>query len=223
VIYQVPSPPTSGWSPTFSVSLYLENVGAAAFARMVTDASLLPSAGTMTGRINFVVTPEGMMNCEIDLQLRNIQYAANPRSNYVRARRTEVERGIKELQVSDHIAKKMQRAMERSRNTPGQSGASRDYRRGRAGCVSRRPSGRWLRPSAFRPDGQSRHRPLHVRHDRKDRRSAGGKRGAAVARALMADESGNGNPMTRGLRNVGRGVRRLFGGGGDDKKRKDPK
>ena len=223
VIFQVPSPPTSGWSPTFSVSLYLENVGAAAFARMVSDASLLPSAGTMTGRINFVVTPEGVMNCEIDLQLRNIQYAANPRSNYVRARRTEVERGIKELQVSDHIAKKCSAPW----NDPGIRLAK---------VVQAEITGEAVQdasPAVQAAAGYDRLRFVQTDKAAIDRYTSdmtakigealGGKRGAAVARALMADEAGNGNPMTRGLRNVGRGVRRLFGGGGDDKKRKDPK
>ncbi len=44
----------------------------------------------------------------------------------------------------------------------------------------------------------------------------GGARGATVAKALTTRDDSGGNAVTRGVRSVGRGIRRLFGGG--DKK-----
>ena len=41
----------------------------------------------------------------------------------------------------------------------------------------------------------------------------GGERGAAVARALSTNDGSGGNVVSRGARSVGRGIRRLFGGG----------
>ncbi len=41
----------------------------------------------------------------------------------------------------------------------------------------------------------------------------GGERGAAVAKALGANDAQSQNGVSRGVRSVGRGIKRVFGGG----------
>lgn len=47
-----------------------------------------------------------------------------------------------------------------------------------------------------------------------------GESGAAVAKALTSDTTSGGNPVTRGARSVGRGIKRLFGGGSNPSPKK---
>lgn len=199
----------------FTVTLYLENVGAAAFTRLVSDASLLPSAGTMTGKIRLTVTPEGQMDCDIDLQLRNVQYAPNPRSSYVQARRTAVEAGLQQFVVNEHVARRC--------NADWHEPQFRVAKALQAEITGEAVHG--APPVVQGAAGYDRLRFVEADQAALDRYTAdmstrigealGGARGAAVAHALMASDSErrSDNALTRGLRDMGRGIKRVFGGG----------
>jgi hypothetical protein len=214
---------TVQWSPTFTVSMYLENIGAAAFSRLTSDASLMPASGTMTGHIRLAVSPEGTIDCELDLQLLNVRYAANPRSSYVQARRVEVEQGVKDLVISQHIAKRCE--------VPWHEPDVRVVK-----AIQSEITGEAMHsapPVLQAAAGYDRLR--FVQNDReaiakfssdlsaKIGEAIGGERGAAIAKALTASATTKGdgaNPVSRGLRSVGRGFKRVFGGGTTDKKKK---
>jgi hypothetical protein len=216
--YRNASAAPNAWAPTFTVSMYLENVGAAAIGRLTYDASLMPSAGTMTGRIKFAVNAEGALECDVDVQMRNVEYAPNPRSNYIQARRQEVEQGLKGFTINDHI----RRVCKADWQEP-------DFRLAKA--LQAEITGEAVKdaPAVVQgAAGYDRLRFVDVQNvaintftdemTAKIGAAIGGARGEEVARALTAKTDQNGgNPVTRGVRSVGRGIKRLFGGG--DKKK----
>jgi hypothetical protein len=210
------------WSPTLDLSIYLENVGAAALSRLVSDASLLPTAGSMTGRIHLVVNTEGKLNCKIDLQLRNVQYAPNPRSRYVQARRAQVERDLAEYVVNDHIATECAADWQE----PGFRVAKALQAEITGGAVQT------ASPLVQGAAGYDRLRFVQADPEAVDTFTSdmstkigaaiGGQRGAAVAQALTAPHGQEGNAVTRGLKSVGRGFKRLFGGRESTPSKKKP-
>lgn len=212
------------WAPTFNVAVYLENVGAAALSRVVSDASLMPTSGTMTGHVKLAVAPSGQMTCDIDLQLLNVRYGINPRSSYVQARHAAVEAGVRDMVVNDHVAAKCQAKWDE----PELRVAKAVQAEITGGAV------RHASPAVQAAAGYDRLRfvaldDAAIKSFTSDMsasigRVIGGERGAAVAKALADTDTGRpGNPVTRGLSSVGRGIKRIFGGGGDNDDQKKKK
>lgn len=90
-----PPPPQEGnafaafdgpvWRPILKSTLYLENVGAAAFARLTPDASILPVRGSMTGTVVLAVA-SGQVECAAELKLQDVAFAVNEKSPLVNER-----------------------------------------------------------------------------------------------------------------------------------------
>ena len=59
--------------PLLVTSIYLENVGVAALAAIVYEASIIPAEGTVTGRIDLVMDQE-RVDCLADVMLRNVKW-----------------------------------------------------------------------------------------------------------------------------------------------------
>jgi hypothetical protein len=86
------------WSPSVQVAVYLENVGTTAFGRMVPGALLIPASGTMTGRIELAVE-DRRVECRTDLTLRDVSYVANPAA----ARVPGLARGLDEFRANRRV------------------------------------------------------------------------------------------------------------------------
>jgi hypothetical protein len=91
-----------GWSPTFNANVYLENVGVAAVGQMLARGALMPSAGTMTGKIQLAVANDGL-TCKTDLQLMNVSYAPNPNSGLLRGNTDVMRAGLSGVRVSRKV------------------------------------------------------------------------------------------------------------------------
>jgi hypothetical protein len=65
--------------PSFSMKLYLENIGMAAFAQMVPTTTIQPVKGTLRGNLEIVrAAPTGVV-CHANLVAQDVQFAPNPR------------------------------------------------------------------------------------------------------------------------------------------------
>lgn len=66
--------------PTFSIKLYLENIGMGAFARMVPTTTIQPVKGTLRGNLELVrAAPATTVACRANLVAEDVQFAPNPR------------------------------------------------------------------------------------------------------------------------------------------------
>lgn len=86
------------WNPFMKADLYLENVGAAAFARLTPDAAIVPVTGSMTGMVTFEVA-SGQVDCVADLALQDVRFAANEKSAFLRRGHEDVR-----AQLADYRA-----------------------------------------------------------------------------------------------------------------------
>jgi hypothetical protein len=93
---------TTAWSPTVDAKVYLENVGVAAVGQMLARGALMPAAGTMTGNIQLTVA-EDKTTCKTDLQLMNVSYAPNPNSGLLRGNTDAIRVGLNGVRVSKKI------------------------------------------------------------------------------------------------------------------------
>ena len=129
-----PAPPAEGdvfaafdsgplWAPRMRVNLYLENVGAAAFARLTPNAALLPVRGSMTGNVSLAVA-SGQVECVADLQLRNVVLAVNEKSIFIDERR----RASVEAQLADYRANGQHTFACGGLLAPGDEGGDAGYR-----------------------------------------------------------------------------------------------
>jgi hypothetical protein len=66
--------------PTFSMKLYLENIGMGAFARMVPTTTIQPVKGTLRGNLELVRAASATaVVCRANLVAEDVQFAPNPR------------------------------------------------------------------------------------------------------------------------------------------------
>jgi len=164
----------------------------------------------MTGRINLEVSNEGILLCDIDMQLQNVQYAVNPRSSYVQGRRAQVEQGVRGLVVNQHIARRctapwqdpqfrVTKALQAEITGEAVKDAPQVVQ-GAAGWDQLR----FVQSDEAALAGYSSDMSAEIG------KLIGGERGAAVARALTAADAQGGNVVTRGMRSVGRGLKNVF-------------
>ncbi len=67
----------AGGDLPFEISIYLENIAAAAFGRMVPNTTLIPVNGTIGGNVK-VIRTAAKARCEGGFTLKNVHLAANP-------------------------------------------------------------------------------------------------------------------------------------------------
>jgi hypothetical protein len=216
------------WSPSYDLTFRLVNVGAATFGRFAApDATVLPKSGRVDGEIVMARLGSTLEKCRINVRLRDVQYAPNPRSPFAQVSGPTFEQQLAAVRVSDVVSRdcavvgdeqRVQRVSQTLQTlvTSSALDTAPPIVRGAAAydqtaVVDGTP------PS-----------PAELTRQVKQQLSAGlgqaiaGDKGAAVARALTGSSStgpsagapsSGGNVVSRGARSVGRGIKRLFGGG----------
>lgn len=218
---------TDAWSPSYDLTFRLVNVGAATFGRFAApDATVVPRSGRVDGEIAMARTGSTLDKCRINVRLRDVQYAPNPRSPFSQESGPTFERQLAEVRVNDVVSRdcvvvgEEQRVLRVSQTLQTlvtssalatappivRSAAAYDQ----TAVVEGKPA-----------------TPAEITRQVREQLSAdlgqaiAGEKGAAVARALTGSSTGasagvpssDGNVVTRGARSVGRGIKRLFGGG----------
>ena len=216
-----------GSQPETKVSVHLENVGAAAMGRLSPNARLVPASGSVSGRVELAIAAD-RIDCQADLVLRNVTYALNPFAPLRPEPRQQVQATLANVTLNGPAA-----APCNSKTSPG------DYRVVPAVQASvtdvavkdAPPDVRILAAADVMQmrDGET----VADLSDVLQRGAAAalgrvmGGRANSLATHALADQGGQdparpttGNPVTRGLKSVGGGIKKLFGG---DEKRANKK
>ena len=207
----------SSWTPSYDLTVRLVNVGAATFARFAApDASIVPTSGQVDGEIRLVSGGPDVDVCRMAVTLRNVTYGVNPRSPFSRTAGLALERDLAPLRISNALSvdctggsglgpRPEQRASQRLQTlvTSGALEGASPLVQGAAGFDE----------ASVISGGTATADEITAALTQKFGLTIAGESGAAVATALTSDPSPDGNPVTRGARSVGRGIKRLFGGG----------
>ncbi|MGD9903381.1 MAG: hypothetical protein AB7U83_07910 [Vicinamibacterales bacterium] len=230
------------WTPSYDLTFQLANFGAASMARFAApDATLVPKTGTVDGTVRLASDGRERTVCRIDLALRDVTYAPNPRSPYSRTGGKAFDEQVAPVRINAVVAEDCLQPLRPpgprtlppgdvpppARPTPVNGRIAESLQtvvtasalqdapplvRGAASFDQATVvEGRTLTPDQIAADVAT-----HLGQ------SLAGDRGAAVAKALTADDGSGGNALTRGARSVGRGLRRLFGGGDSKPAQKRP-
>ncbi len=206
-------------------AVYLENIGAAAFGRLVTRSALVPTSGTMTGRIE-IDMKGATLGCRTNITLQNVQYGLNPTAPLQVSTRAQVERELAALQLNrgvfttcnDDTSRPGFRFVQTFQTALTQEAlADAPPTVRRVAAVDYKAVTNQVVDSAVAAASDALAR----------------KAGQMVGNALGVPPSGNANTlaaqpkndpatnaMSRGLKSMGSGIKKLFGGG--DKKKKKP-
>ncbi|MEP7117813.1 MAG: hypothetical protein ABI880_09535 [Acidobacteriota bacterium] len=205
----------ASWTPSYDLKLRLVNVGAATFARFASpDATVVPTSGQVDGEIRLVRGSADADTCSMAVTLRNVTYGANPRSPFARATGARLDQELEPVRISDTV----------SVNCAAAPGAGPEQRATqRLQTLLTTNALRTAPPVVQRAAGFDQVVMLEGRTPTADEitrllttrvgLAVAGEKGAAVVQALTADPATNGNVVSRGARSVGRGFKRLFGGG----------
>jgi hypothetical protein len=214
------------WAPSYDLTFRLVNVGAATFGRFAApDATLVPRAGRVDGEIVMARTGATIDKCLINVRLRDVQYAPNPRSPFSKAGGEAFESQVQQVRVSDVVARDCSVIGDDQRDarvsqtlqtlvTTGALETAPPVVRGAAGYDQAAVvDGRVPTPAELRTQ-VTRQLTMDLGQ------AIGGEKGAAVMQALTTPSAGGsatgspgGNVVTRGAKSIGRGIKRLFGGG----------
>lgn len=214
------------WAPSYDLTFRLVNVGAATFGRFAApDATLVPKAGRVDGEIVMARSGPTLEKCRIAVRLRDVEYAPNPRSPFALAGGPAFAAQVQQVRVSDVVARdcsvigndhREARASQTLQTlvTTGALETAPPVVRGAAGYDQAAVvDGRVPTPAELRTQ-VTRQLTLDLGQ------AIAGDRGAAVMQALTtpsaaapAGGSQGGNVVTRGVKGIGRGIKRLFGGG----------
>ena len=213
--------------PETKISLHLENVGAAAVGRLSPNARLIPASGSVSGRVELAVAGS-RVDCHADLVLRNVTYTLNPFAPLRPEPRTRVQERLAGLTVNgpavapcastgsgEHY--RVIPAVQASITNAAVRDASPDVRILAAADVQQIRDGETVTDLT---DALQRSAAAALG------RAIGGSTGELAAHALSDPAVRDtakpaGNAVTRGLKNVGGGFKKLFGGG--DEKRANKK
>lgn len=216
------------WAPSYDLTFRLVNVGAATFGRFAApDATVLPKSGRVDGEIVMARLGSTLEKCRINVRLRDVQYAPNPRSPFSQMGGPAFEQQLALVRVSDVVSRdcavvgdgqreqRVSQTIQTLVTTSALDTAPPIVRGAAAYDQSAVVEGK---PAT----------PAEITQQVKQQLSASlgeaiaGEKGAAVARALTgtpasgtraAAPASDGNVVTRGAKSVGRGIKRLFGGG----------
>jgi hypothetical protein len=198
----------------FEVTIFLDNIAAAAYGRMVPVTTIVPVNGSIEGTMKIVrvgATPV----CEGAFTMRDVRFAPNPMvlpdSEDVELVRTAVTRLSYSGPFTLCDVQPASGAPSPNRNVPGEPPASAMLVRLNEQATSQASPG--VKALVQRDRQQLRGEIVNGTVD--DLTSALAEElGLRVARSVggrVGDASGN--ALTSGLRSVGGGIRRLFGGG----------
>jgi hypothetical protein len=217
------------WAPSYDLTFRLANVGAATVARFATpNATVVARTGVVDGTIRVAYDGAQPYVCLIDVELRDVTYAANPRSPYARVGGRALEQQLAPLRVNEVVTRDCS-----PRPAPPLGPEHRDAPIIPEPPIMRRASETFqtivtaealdTAPPLVRGAASFDQRTVvegraptaeEIAADVSEQlgQAIAGERGAAVARAIAGKDQ-SGNPVSRGARSLGRGIKRLFGGG----------
>ncbi|MEO7190276.1 MAG: hypothetical protein ABI051_04410 [Vicinamibacterales bacterium] len=216
--------------PMFSMKLYLENIGVGAYARMVPTTTILPVKGTLRGNIELVRSIEtaGVV-CRANVAAEDVQFAPNPRMVPVREQFDQIERQLVGYRVTGPYdpCQLPGRGDTKGAGAPSRSGTGSGLLAAfNVQATKNAPVG--VRAiTAFDQQTLAGGLASGVLADISGRlgnqmagevsKLLGPRSGAAMHKALVADGVPTGsqspsNPVSTGVKSVGRGLKRLFGG-----------
>lgn len=216
------------WAPSYDLTFKLVNVGAASFARFAApDATILPRTGRVDGEVVMARTGGTLDRCRINLRLTDVQYAPNPRSPFTPAGGADFETQVRQMRVSDIVEPacavladerrdvRVVQAFQTIITTSALAKAPPLVRSAAGYDQAAVLDGRVPTPAELK---------MQITQASLDIGEAlAGNAGAAVAKALTSpsgtssSNAQGGNPVTRGAKSLGRGIKRLFGGGSSSK------
>jgi hypothetical protein len=216
--------------PPFSLRLYLENIGAGAYARMVPTTRIVPVKGTLRGTLELASSRTDGITCRSAFAVDDVQFAPNPKLVPARHQYDAIERELQHTRVSDGYD-----LCTWSLRPPGRDGRAR-----RVGgsellaafnveTTKTAPVGvraiaaldqHSLTGSLTSSVMADLNQQLGVSMSREVTRLLGAQSGRAIEQAFAANgltldgaAGSEGNAVASGVKSLGRGIRRLFGGG----------
>ncbi len=91
------------WAPSFAVDVSVTNVGAATIGVLSPEASIVPTAGTMTGHVRVAMRESTLQECAVNVTFRDVRYRPNPRSPLIRPREGPLRVQLASVQVSGPV------------------------------------------------------------------------------------------------------------------------
>jgi hypothetical protein len=221
------------WSPALALTVNLDNVGYAALGRMVPNPSLIPAGGTLSGRID-VALDGSRVECRSALVLQNVSYTPNLDSLAVRGRADALSQELRAFRANGPVAVGCEGSADDERYRLVQAvqvGVTEQAVRQASPIVrqtaafDRQVAAGTLTEAGIATVSDALGREIGAAATA----AFGSQLGGAVSQSLTGAPSGTtqpgksagaapGNPIGRGLKSAGRGIKRLFGGGNKDKK-----
>lgn len=222
--------------PTFSMKLYLENIGMGAFSQMVPTTTIQPVKGTLRGNLELVRSRTApAVICRANLVAEDVQFAPNPRMIPAREDRDKIQYQLIGYHMTgpyDPCPKGVpsgQPDMPQPDSPSTGSGLLAAFNAQTTGTApaavraltafDQQKFGGRLGAAAVAALGAR----LNTQMVNDVSRVLGPQSGAAMKQALggsgtkapatAAPASSQGNPVASGAKSVGRGIKRLFGGG----------
>jgi hypothetical protein len=221
---------TSATAPSLTTSLYLDNIGVAALGRMVPALSIVPTAGSVSGKIEMALR-ERDLDCKTDLVLTNVAYAPDPDSPAVRGRTQVIQQSLKDFRANGRIASGCSGNLDNADYRPINVihvGTTRQAVRTAPPVVQQAAAFDYTRLSGQVADGAKKDMAdmLNQKVAAAAVGALGNEMGGAVAQSLgssatasgrAARPSSKGNPVTGGVKKLGSGIKGLFAGNKDKK------
>ena len=196
-----PADAESAWSPTLDATIYLENVGVAAFAELAPDAAIVPASGTMFGTLQLQVT-EDAVACTTNLTLVDVEFAVNRDSPVMVGRADAVSQDLAGYRANDRIRVGCEGNAKRGRPMQVVTAA---VTRGATGQASPRvqqiaayEQARYSAASVTDPT------VLALQHE------VALRIGDPAAQAIFATDASGQSAFTRGMKKVGRKIKDAF-------------
>lgn len=202
------------WAPSSDMTYRLVNVGAATFGRFAApDATVQPKAGRVDGIVRIGRVGDEVTVCDMKMQFRDVTYGANPRSAYYQIGGPTFVDEVGLLRVSRELSAdckvidgrqdvRTTQALQTLMTSSALAGAPASVRTAAGFDAATVVEGRT--PTRAELASQ-----LSAQLGQK----IAGEKGAVMAQALAEDDGKGGNVVSRGARGLGRGIKRLFGGG----------
>lgn len=202
------------WAPSSDVTYRLVNVGAATFGRFAApDATVQPKAGRVDGTVHIARVGDEVSVCDMQMQFRDVTYGANPRSPYYQIGGPTFVDEVGLLRISRAVSKdcKAIDGLQDVRTTQAIQTLMTSTALEEASPVVRTAAGF---DSATVVEGRTPTRAeITSQLSGQLGQKLAGEKGAVMAQALAEDDGKGGNVVSRGARGLGRGIKRLFGGG----------
>jgi hypothetical protein len=224
--------PVSFDGPAFELRLYLENIGVGAFARMVPTTTIMPVKGTMRGNIEVVRSPGDAVICRSAIAFQDVEFAANPALVPAREQFDRIQQQLIGFRVSGPYDPCI--GTPRPANAPDRRSGSGSGLLASLNVQATKNAPIGVRAvAAYDQQHLAGNLTSAVLADLNDQvgammarevsRLLGPKSGQAMQQAFTAhgvspdspesSPSSGGNAVTSGVKSVGRGLKRLFGGG----------